>query len=127
MHFACANCGHLGESEGDCPSCHQADLLDIRRPEVVELLRDTDSRIAQNRNDKIRWLSVGLGIFVGVAINFIPGFRWPIVLPFGGHWWIFTIACSLGIMHLLEKTIGAKSRFPYIDAEPVLEQADSSL
>ena len=126
MHFACASCGYLGASEGDCPTCHQGDLLDIRRPEVVELLRDTDSRIAQNRSDKIRWLSVGLGIAVGIGVNFIPGFRWPIRLPFFAHWWIFTIVCSIGIMRLLEKTIGAKSRFPYIDSEPVLEKVDSS-
>lgn len=125
MHFACASCGYLGKSEGDCPNCPGGDLLDIRRPDVVELLRDTDSRIAQKRNDQIRWLSVALGITIGIGINFVPGFRWPIQLPLAGHWWIFTIFASLGIMQLLEKFIGAKSRFPYIDAEPTLEQADS--
>ena len=118
MNFACPSCGARGEVAQDCPACGEGVLLDIRRAEVIEMLQDTESRLNQNHNDRLRWLAVILGIFIGVGINFVPGFRWPFKLPLFGHWWIFTIVTTMVVMQVLEKKLARRQRFPYISDQP---------
>jgi hypothetical protein len=118
MNFACAACGHRAASEQDCPACGDGVLLDYRRPEVLEILRDSEMRLNQHHEDRLRWLAVALGVGIGIGINFVPGFRWPIRLPFFGHWWIFTIATTFFISKGLDTLLARTQRFPYITKEP---------
>jgi hypothetical protein len=84
--FLCATCGRRFPAAGDCPACPGSALLDVRRPDVVELLADIDDRARRTREQQLLWVGVAAGVLVVGFLNLFSFWqlvrRATVVLPF---------------------------------------------
>ncbi len=115
MNFVCPSCGRRADVEQECPKCPEETLLDLRKPIVVDLLRDTEDRLQSRRDRLIRWLSVVTALLAGITPHLIPGFKWPLRLPFFGHWFLFVIAVGVAATMALDRLVPRRKRFPFLD------------
>jgi hypothetical protein len=113
--FICATCGHRAAAVGDCPHCAETPLLDLRKPEVRELLDDIDSRLRRRRDQQFIWVGVGASIPAVIALASIGAFRDLMTLMRMNHFigWI-ALACILafGLSRVLLKIFPAPRRLP---------------
>ncbi|HEY3351767.1 MAG TPA: hypothetical protein VGQ83_00840 [Polyangia bacterium] len=115
LPFICAACGHRAAAPGDCPRCPENPLLDLRKPEVLEILEDIDSRLRRRRDQQCVWLGVGISIPLVLALAAIPAFRLVMTLIRMNHWIGYLALITLtafGISRLALKLFPAPRRCP---------------
>jgi hypothetical protein len=114
--WVCFDCGARQAERGPCARCNNDDTCDLRDPRTREDLHDIERRLAERRDDKIRFVSVALGLGTVIATWLIPGF-WSfrahtLALPLLIDQWILATAIAILAMTILGRT--RKKRFPYL-------------
>jgi len=120
--FVCMDCGRRFEDEGQCADCKEP-LLDVRKFEVKKACLDDDDRRKAKRTQTLSGISVGIGLVLVVALQFlfgewgalIPGFRG----PFGTV--LYGILLALGVLAILKKKFPAERRFPWLTSDMLVE------
>src|SRR5688572_28854758 len=118
-HWVCMLCGYRADTDyGECQGCRQGPLLDIRKEDVRELIRDHYSRIRQSREQWWLWLGVAAGILlVLAALIFIPPYRKmrrAMALPMGLDQLIIMAAIAYGTQQLMSRMFPVKPPFPEV-------------
>jgi len=72
LAFICGTCGKRYAAEGDCPACPGSALLDLRRPDVQELLKDIDDRARRSRDQRWLWVGVAVAVLIIGFLNLQP-------------------------------------------------------
>ena len=119
MTWVCLDCGARQDAAGPCNACHAGDVMDARREDIRELMRDIDMRLTDKREARIRWIGVicGMGIIFGCWL--IPGY-WAMRgrlypgIPMLFDQWALMALIGFGIIKILER-LTASRRFPYLD------------
>jgi hypothetical protein len=127
MDFACSRCAHRQSEDSSCGGCGNDVVQDLRDPRGRQVLRDAESRLHRQRLSRY----VAVGAVFGVVLAFIMYglFYWmadvdpgepaflvrrtprPIVLIIFVVW----AGLCLGLIALLERTLGRRRKFPYLD------------
>ena len=114
--FICGTCGKRYAAVGDCPACPGSALLDLRQPDVLELLEDIDDRARRTRDQRWLWVGVAVGILVIGFLNLQRFWqivrRSTIVLPFFLDQIILMAAVAYGLQRLLLKLFPARRLRP---------------
>lgn len=118
-NFVCMLCGYrAGEDYGECQECRQGPLLDIRKEDVRELIRDHYSRIRQSREQWWLWLGVLTGIvLVLAAVIFIPPYRavrQAMALPLFADQLIIMALIAYGTQQTLARVFPVTPPFPEV-------------
>src|SRR5207247_2393452 len=96
LDWVCARCGHRQAHDDDCTACRQDVTLDLRRPQVRELLEKNEQRAHERREGRIRLASVSLALAIVIGAWFIPHY-WDLRgsiypgLPFLADQWILMV------------------------------------
>jgi hypothetical protein len=106
------------EDYGECQQCRKGPLLDIRKEEVRELIREHYSRLRQSREQWWLWVGVAIGIVVvlGAAIG-IPMYRkarQAMALPFFSDQIILMALIAWGSQVLLSRLFKVEPPFPEV-------------
>src|SRR4051812_8260147 len=72
--WVCLDCGARGSEPGTCAACGKGELMDGRREDIRELMRDVDLRLGLKREAIVRWVGVGIGCGLIFACWLIPGY-----------------------------------------------------
>jgi hypothetical protein len=127
MDFACMRCAHRQAEDTSCGGCGNDVVQDLRDSRARQYLHEEESRWQRKRHARF----ISLGALVAVPLIFLmyyvifplilaqreaaglgarAGDRvlgWiPILVGFGG---------GLGVIAVLEMTLGRKRKFPYLD------------
>ncbi len=118
QHWACMECGQRQASAGKCGQCGDEPVLDLRSPLTRETLGEVDERRRSKRGDRVRYVSVPVGVVVVVAgCEIIPGLARVLagLLPFFFGYIAAMIGVALGAMFLANRAMPFKARFGYLD------------
>ena len=80
--FVCLGCATRALEPGNCAQCAEP-LVDVRRPDVQELISDIDARMQSEKERKALWLGIGLSmISVPILFAVLPWlfFDWGVLL-----------------------------------------------
>jgi hypothetical protein len=128
MDFACSRCAHRQSEDSSCGGCGNDVVQDLRDPRGRQVLRDAESRLHRQRLN--RYVAVGAVFCVVLGVILYGLFYWiagvdlgrPEYLVRGGAaraigMIILTVlaALALGLIALLERTLGRRRKFPYLD------------
>jgi hypothetical protein len=105
--WACMDCGHKQRENGNCARCNKEPLVDLRKPNVREMLFETEDDLRSQRDKRVRILSVGLLFAFPLAM--LPGVR---QVPFG--WFGAAIGSTVLFMQALPRLFPYRRRFPYL-------------
>jgi hypothetical protein len=112
----CGTCGRRYSVVGDCPSCPGSALLDLRRPDVLELLLELDDRARRTRDQRWLWVGVVVGILIIGLLNLQPFWqlvrRSTITLPFFLDQILLMALVGAGIQRLLVRLFPARRLTP---------------
>ncbi len=120
IDHACADCGWRG-GPGSCANCGEGPVLDLRDTEVViALLKDDEARNSRRQATLRGWAAV-FGMVAGLLLLF---FVYPTFIRPLGHSrhrgregsviFCLFLGPALAANALLNATLGAKPRFPYL-------------
>jgi hypothetical protein len=131
MDFACSRCGHRQSEDAACGGCGNDVVQDLRDRRGREVLRETEARLHSRRVG--RYFGVGAVVGILIAPLFIYVFmrvmgdsidqdpmamsvwvRWKAKIV-GGTLFLVWTSCCLGVVALLERTLGRRRKFPYLD------------
>jgi ribosomal protein L40E len=113
--WVCLECGARQAEQGACRRCNKDDTLDLRDDKVRELMRDVEQRLADQREKRLRFLGVGVGMAVVFGLWLVPQywtFRRVFALPLLFDQWVVMALLGFGTMKLLGRR--AKKRFPFL-------------
>ncbi len=118
-HWVCMLCGYRAvEDYGECQQCRKGPLLDIRKEEVRELVREHYARLRQSREQWWLWLGVGTGIVVVLAaLIFLPPYRRvrrAMALPLFADQIIVMAAIAYGTQQLMARLFPVRPPFPEV-------------
>jgi hypothetical protein len=119
--WVCIDCGGRQDDAGTCLACGHEDVLDARKEDTRQLMHDVDRRLADRREDRLRFLGVGLGMATIFLLWLVPGY-WSVRgtvypgLPFLFDQWIFMALIGFAILKL-GKRVFKTSRFPYLNSD----------
>jgi hypothetical protein len=115
MNWVCIDCGHRQAETGRCGGCGHDDTLDLKDDKVRELMRDIEQRLTDRRETKVRFLGVGIGMAVVIALWAVPGYstiRQGMAMPLFLDQLILMALAGFGVVKLL--MMRARKRFPYL-------------
>jgi hypothetical protein len=114
--WVCLECGHRQAGPGACGACERDDVLDLRDEKVRDLMRDVEQRLVDQREKRLRFLGVAVGMVTVFALWLVPGY-WQIEeafrLPVFFDQWILMAGIGLATIAILNRLL-AKKRFPYL-------------
>jgi hypothetical protein len=115
--WVCLECGARQPAQGPCRACkHEDDTLDLEDLKVRELMVDVEQRLVDQREKRLRFLGVGVGMVTVFLLWLVPGFwtiREAFGLPFLLDQWLLMAGIGLATMAILTRML-AKKRFPYL-------------
>ena len=118
LRWICLDCAARQADPGACRACKRDEVLDSTNVEVLELMRDVETRLAAQRDRRFRALGAIVGIAVIVPLWAIPGYwtlRQAYGLPFLLDQWLLMALIGLGLSVVLGRSFD-KPKFPYLDA-----------
>jgi hypothetical protein len=115
--WACLECGARQAAGGECARCRRDDTADLRDEKVRELARDIEDRLSHQREKRLRFVGVAVGMAVVFAAWLVPGY-WSLrnstfALPFFLDQILLMAGIGLGVLAVLGRS--KKKRFPYLD------------
>lgn len=115
--WVCLECGARQPAPGPCRACkHEDDTLDLEDLKVRELMVDVEQRLVDQREKRLRFLGVGVGMITVFLLWLVPGFwtiREAFGLPFLLDQWLLMAGIGLATMAILTRML-ARKRFPYL-------------
>jgi hypothetical protein len=116
-HWVCIDCGHRQAEKGPCAACAKDDTSDLRDDKIRELMRDVEGRLSRQREGRLRFLGVIVGMAAVFGLWFIPGY-WDyraqfLALPAFFDQWLLMALIGFGVAVLLGRAFD-KKRFPYL-------------
>src|SRR5215813_4203245 len=106
MMWVCVECGARQAEAGACAACGKGEVMDARREDIRELMRDIDMRLSDKRDAIVRWVGVIAGCAVVFGCWLIPGY-WSLRgrlypgLPFLFDQWALMILIAFGVIKLV--------------------------
>ena len=118
MNYVCAQCGHRQSEDADCRGCGQDVVHDIRERRTRDFLRDVEMRLERKRADRIRMISVVIGLAIIFALM-TQSFWWELRAAFIGlplllDQWIYAGLIAAGLMKIAEGYYADKKRFGFL-------------
>jgi len=109
------DCGARQAVGGPCRACTADPTLDLRDKHVRDMLLADDDARRSRRSDRIRYVSVPVGIVVVIALAFVPGMSLVFAMgPFFSGYIGAMVGVALLVMKLIDVTWPFKPRFPYL-------------
>jgi hypothetical protein len=113
--YACMDCGARQPAGGPCRVCTSDPTLDLGDRHVRDMLLADDASRKSRRADRIRYVSVPIGIIVVIALAFVPGLSLLFAMgPFFSGYIASMVGVALLVMKLIDVTWPFKPRFPYL-------------
>ena len=118
--WVCLDCGARQAVTGMCVACRHDDTPDARKEDVRVLMRDVDQRLADQREGRLRFAGVVIGMAMIFGLWLVPGY-WSMRgvmypgLPLLFDQWIFMAIIGLAIVKLGGRLF--TSRFPYLTSD----------
>jgi hypothetical protein len=125
-NFVCTQCGNRQTGEATCGRCGSDTMHDLRSRRTRDFMDEIEGRLRDQREGRIRAVSVAGGMGLVIFLWFIPGYgdlrgsAYP-GLPLFADQVIFMIVASLGIHTALDRLF-TKKRFPFAESLPPPER-----
>jgi hypothetical protein len=116
-HWVCLDCGARQTAKGPCARCGKDDTSDLRDEKIRELMRDVEDRLARQREGRLRFGGMLVGVAAVLALAQVPGY-WeyrmrflalPLLFDQLLLMAMFGFGASVGLGRIF-----ARKRFPYL-------------